>query len=126
MTDNIIYKDECYAINGAVFSVYKELGNGFLESVYQECLEYELIDRNIPFISQPKLDLFFKGRMLKQKFVPDLICYDKIIVELKTVKTVSPENEAQIINYLKCTDIKLGLIVNFGSYPKASVKRFAL
>ena len=126
MTDNIIYKDESYAINGAAFSVYKEMGNGFLESIYQECLEYELTDRKIPFISQPKLDLFFKGRLLKQKFIPDFICYDKIVVELKAVKTISVEHEAQVLNYLKSTKMKLGLIVNFGNYPKVVIKRYAL
>jgi GxxExxY protein len=126
MTDNIIYKDECYAINGAAFSVYKEMGNGFLESVYQECLEYEFADTNIPFVSQPRLDIFFKGRLLKQKFIPDFICYNKIVVELKAVKTITVEHEAQVLNYLQSTGMKLGLIINFGSYPKAVIKRYAL
>jgi GxxExxY protein len=122
----ILYKDECYAIQGAVFEVYREMGCGFLESVYQECLERELRSRNIPFITQPDLRLSYKGVLLQQTFKPDLICYSQIIVELKAVKAIAPEHIAQVINYLKATGIKLGLLVNFGDYPKATVKRLAL
>jgi GxxExxY protein len=122
----ILFKDECYAIQGAVFEVYREMGCGFLESVYQECLERELRSRNIPFITQPDLRLTYKGVLLQQTFKPDLICYSQIIVELKAVKAIAPEHIAQVINYLKATGIKLGLLVNFGDYPKATVKRLAL
>jgi len=122
----ILFKDECYAIQGAVFEVYREMGCGFLESVYQECLERELRSRNIPFITQPDLRLSYKGVLLQQTFKPDLICYSQIIVELKAVKAIAPEHIAQVINYLKATGIKLGLLVNFGDYPKATVKRLAL
>jgi GxxExxY protein len=122
----ILFKDECYAIQGAVFEVYREMGCGFLESVYQECLERELRSRNIPFITQPDLRLTYKGELLQQTFKPDLICYSQIIVELKAVKAIAPEHIAQVINYLKATGIKLGLLVNFGDYPKATVKRLAL
>ena len=122
----ILFKDECYAIQGAVFEVYREMGCGFLESVYQECLERELRSRNIPFITQPDLRLPYKGELLQQTCKPDLICYSQIIVELKAVKAIAPEHIAQVINYLKATGIKLGLLVNFGDYPKATVKRLAL
>ena len=122
----ILFKDECYAIQGAVFEVYREMGCGFLESVYQECLERELRSRNIPFITQPDLRLTYQGELLQQTFKPDLICYSQIIVELKAVKAIAPEHIAQVINYLKATGIKLGLLVNFGDYPKATVKRLAL
>ena len=122
----ILFKDECYSIQGAVFEVYREMGCGFLESVYQECLERELRSRNIPFITQPDLRLTYKGELLQQTFKPDLICYSQIIVELKAVKAIAPEHIAQVINYLKATGIKLGLLVNFGDYPKATVKRLAL
>ena len=122
----ILFKDECYAIQGAIFEVYREMGCGFLESVYQECLERELRSRNIPFITQPDLRLTYKGELLQQTFKPDLICYSQIIVELKAVKAIAPEHIAQVINYLKATGIKLGLLVNFGDYPKATVKRLAL
>ena len=119
----ILFKDECYAIQGAIFEVYREMGCGFLESVYQECLERELRSRNIPFINQPDLRLTYKGDLLQQTFKPDLICYSQIIVELKAVKAIAPEHIAQVINYLKATGIKLGLLVNFGDYPKATVQR---
>ena len=102
------------------------MGCGFLESVYQECLERELSVRDIPFRAQIDLQLAYKGSPLRQTYKSDLICYDQIIVELKAVKELAAEHEAQILNYLKATGMKLGLLVNFGSYPKATIKRFAL
>ncbi|MFN4081450.1 MAG: GxxExxY protein [Saprospiraceae bacterium] len=126
MSEKIIYKDESYAIQGAIFEVYREMGCGFLEAVYQECLEREMRARNIPFVAQAELNLTYKGEPLLQKYKPDIICYDKIIIELKAVKQIAPEHEAQVINYLKATNMKLGLLVNFGAYPKADIRRFAL
>lgn len=123
MEDKIIFREKAYSIQGAVFDVYREMGNGFLEAVYQECLEIELRNRNIPFVSQEKLALSYKGDLLKQKFYPDLICYNKIIVEIKATNQTAPLHEAQVINYLKTTKMKLGLLVNFGTYPKVSIKR---
>jgi GxxExxY protein len=122
-TDKIVYKNESYAILGACFEVYKEKGCGFLEAVYQECLEIELAMQNIPFQPQSELALDYKGRTLKQKYVPDVICYGKIIVELKAVKELTDEHRAQVHNYLKATGMKLGLLVNFGHYPKVEYER---
>ena len=85
-----------------------------------------MTNKRVPFTSQPDLKLYYKGEPLKQSYKPDLICYDKIIIELKAVKEFSPEHDAQILNYLRGTGMKLGLLVNFGSYPKATIKRFAL
>jgi GxxExxY protein len=124
--EKILFKEECYEIQGAIFEVYREMGCGFLESVYQECLEKELSQKGIPFVSQQELQLTYKGEPLKQTYKPDLICYKQIIVELKAVKDLSPEHKAQVINYLKATGMKLGLLVNFGTYPKASITRLAL
>ena len=126
MFEKIIYQEESYAIQGAIFEVYREMGSGFLESVYQECLEMELKNRNIPFIAQPQLELSYKGEILNQKYRTDIICYSKIIVELKAVKEIAPEHEAQILNYLHATNLRLGLLVNFGSNSKVDVRRFAL
>ncbi len=123
--EKIIYSDESYEIQGAVFSVYREMGCGFLEAIYQECLEMELSLRRIPFIAQPELRITYKGKALNHIYKPDLLCYDKIIVELKAVSEIAAVHGAQIINYLKVTNMKLGLLANFGSYPKASIKRFA-
>ena len=122
----ILYKDECYKIQGAVFEVYREMGCGFLEAVYQECLEKELTRQRIPFMSQPVLQLSYKGEVLKQTYKPDLICYNAIIVEIKALSEATGEHTAQVLNYLKATDMKLGLLVNFGCYPKATVDRIVL
>ena len=125
MTD-LIFKEESFAIQGAVFEVYRQMGSGFLESVYQECLERELKSRKIPFIAQPELKLLYKGQSLRQSFKPDLICYDKIIVELKAAEAIAGEYKAQVLNYLKATEFKLGLLVNFGSHPKVQICRLVL
>jgi GxxExxY protein len=124
--EKIIYKDESYAIQGAVFDVYREMGCGFLEAVYQECLLKELQIRQIPFVAQQLLQLSYKGQRLEQTYRPDFVCYDKIVLELKAVKDIGPEHKAQVINYLKATGMKLGLLVNFGAHPKAVISRLAL
>lgn len=113
-------------IRGAVFEVYKEMGCGFLEAVYQECLEKELSKRGIPFVAQQEIQLMYKGEALRQTYKPDLICYNKIILELKAVKDIAPEYKAQVINYLKATNLKLGLLINFGSHPKVQIERLVL
>ena len=122
----IIYPDESYAIMGACFNVYKEMGCGFLESVYHECLEIEFDQIGIPFISEKEISLKYRQRTLKKTFKPDFICYDKIIVELKAVSRLTDEHQAQVLNYLNATEFKLGLLVNFGHYPKLEYKRLAL
>ena len=122
----LIYEDETYAIKGAVFEVYKTMGAGFLEAVYQESLEEELRARGIPFTPQAEIKIEYKGKVLHQFYKADIICYDKIIVELKAVSSLLPEHSAQLFNYLKATNMKLGLLVNFGHYPGVEVKRIAL
>ena len=124
--EKIIYKEESYAIQGAIFEVYKELGCGFLESVYQESLEKELILRNIPFQSQKEFLVFYKGDPLRQIFRVDLVCYDKILLELKAVKEINDEHRAQIMNYLKISGLRLGLLVNFGQSVRATVERIVM
>lgn len=124
--EKILYKNECYLIQGAVFEVYREMGCGFLEVVYQECLEKEFTYKRIPFYSQKEILLTYKGEKLEQRYKPDLICYDKIIVELKAVKELANEHKAQLFNYLKATGHKLGLLVNFGHYPKVQIERIIL
>ena len=123
--ENIIFKEESYQIQGAVFDVYREMGCGFLEAVYQECLEKELLIRGVPFSARQELNLFYKNRPLSQKYKPDFICYEKIIVEIKAVKEIAAEHKAQVLNYLKATNCELGVLVNFGSYPKATILRIA-
>jgi len=122
-TSELIYKDESYAIIGACFAVYKEKGCGFLELVYHECLEIEFELQNIPFFSKPPQTLQYRGRTLVQTFTPDFICYGKIIVEIKAVSAVADEHRAQLLNYLSATRCNLGLLVNFGHYPKMEYER---
>ncbi|MCF6312475.1 MAG: GxxExxY protein [Verrucomicrobiales bacterium] len=122
----LIFEKESFAIRGAVFEVYKEMGCGFLEAVYQECIEKELGNRGIAFVAQAELRLKYKEEALKLSYKPDFICYDKIILELKAVKDISDQHRAQIINYLKATGMELGLLINFGSHPQVEIERFVL
>jgi GxxExxY protein len=119
----LIYKDESYAIIGACFEVYKDKGCGFLEPVCHGCLEIELEFQRIPFLSKPPQTLQYRGRTLVQTFSPDFICYEKIILEIKAVSALCDEHRAQVLNYLSATDCKLGLLVNFGHYPKLEYER---
>ncbi|MEI7730062.1 MAG: GxxExxY protein [Verrucomicrobiota bacterium] len=123
--NDLIYKDEAYKIIGACFEVYNDKGCGFLEAVYQECLEIELSMKGIPFVSKPQVALTYKGHPLKCTYQPDLICYGKIVVELKAVSTLVDEHRAQVINYLNATGYELGLLVNFAHYPKLEYERLA-
>jgi GxxExxY protein len=123
MTGDFPLKDETHQILGACFEVYNTMGTGYLESVYQECLEIELATRKIPYRAQESLSLRFKGRELNRTFAPDLLCFDKIIVELKAVRLLLPEHRAQLIHYLKATSLEVGLLVNFGTYPKIEYER---
>ncbi len=122
----IIYRVESYEIMGACFEVYKEKGCGFLEAVYQECLEIEFNERKLPFKSQPQLALTYKGKALKTKYTSDFICHEKIVLELKAVSSLTDEHRAQVQNYLRATKLRLGLLVNFGHYPKVEYERIAL
>ncbi len=121
--NRLIFESQTYEIRGAVFEVYRELGCGFLESVYQECLEIEFQKRKIPYLAQHRLNLTYKGQILNQIYIPDFMCFDEVIVEIKAISTITGEHRAQIMNYLKATNKKLGLLVNFGSFPKATVER---
>ena len=122
----LVFEEKTFAIRGVIFEVYREMGPGFLESVYQECVEQELTRKGIPFRSKPDLVLFYKDRPLEQNFRPDLVCYDQIILELKAVKAIGPEHRAQLLNYLRASKLRLGLLVNFGSHPKAEIERYLL
>ncbi len=119
----IIYKDESFQIIGACFEVYKEMGCGFVEAVYQECLELEFGIRELPYKAQSELQLSYKGRALLHRYIPDFVLFDKIVLEIKAVKELAEEHLAQAHNYLKATGYRLGLLVNFGHYPKVEYQR---
>jgi GxxExxY protein len=123
--EEIIYKKESYAIIGACFEVYNTKGCGFLEPVYHECLAIEFEHQRIPAISKPSLTPSYRGRTLLQTYQPDFICFDKIVLELKTVSRLADEHRAQLLNYLHAIGFELGLLVNFGHYPKLEYERIA-
>ena len=121
----LIYKEESYKIIGACIEVHNELGSGFLEPIYQEALEVELTNQNIPFQREAPLPVKYKGLVLNKSYIADFILYDKIVLELKALDALSTVHESQVLNYLKATGFKLGLLVNFGQ-PKLQYKRLVL
>ncbi len=114
----LIYEEETYRILGACFEFYRQMGCGFLESVYHNCLILELKEQGIPFNSKPQIRISYKDQPIEGHFEPDFICFDKIIVELKATASLSDIFRAQVHNYLKATELKVGLLVNFGHHPK--------
>lgn len=123
--DEFLHEQETYQIIGACFEVCKEQGCGFVESVYQECMEIELELKAIPFAAKKPVRLAYKERPLKHTYEPDLLCFSKIVVELKAVSALTGEHRAQLLNYLNATGLEVGLLVNFGHYPKLEYERMA-
>ena len=109
-----ILSDETYKIIGACMEVHRELGCGFLEAVYQEALEKEFILRKIPFVRESKINIKYKSVVLEKSYFADFICYEEVIIELKAISCLDGTHTAQIVNYLKATDLEIGLLVNFG------------
>lgn len=122
----LVSEAETHAILGVCFEVYREKGCGFLEDVYQECLEIEFEIRGVPFAIKPPLDLEYKGRKLRKKYEPDFTCYGKVLLEIKAAKTLEDSHRAQLMNYMRATGIRVGLLVNFGHHPKAQHERFVI
>jgi len=116
------FERETYQILGTCSEVYKDKGCGFNEEDYKECLEIEFGDREIPYSSQTELDLFYKGRKLRKKYKPDFMCFDDIIVKIKAARKLADSDTYQVINYLKATGRKVGLLVNFNHFPKWNMK----
>jgi GxxExxY protein len=123
---SFLFGREAFAIRGAIFQVYRTMGCGFLEAVYQECLALELAKRAIPFEAQQALRLSYGATQLKQSYVSDFVCFGAILLEIKAVRTLAPEHRAQLLNYLRATDLQLGLLVNFGASPGVEIERLAL
>jgi GxxExxY protein len=124
--EKVLFKEESFAIQGAIYDVYREIGNGFLEAVYQECLAIEFRRQNIPFEAQKSLSIAYRVEPLQQMYRADFVCFDAIVVELKVARDLAPEHRAQVLNYLKATGLHLGLLVNFGHHPKAQIARIVL
>lgn len=110
----LLFEEESYKIIGICMEVHKKLGTGFLESVYQEVLQKEFVKKDIPFEQQKKLQLYYDQVPLKKYFIADFVCFDKIIIEIKSVSFMNDKAKQQVINYLKATNFKLGLLINFG------------
>ena len=125
MNNDILYKEECYKIIGACMEVHKELGPGFLEPVYQEALSLEFYIQGIQFEKEKDIRIVYKGKTLDKWYKADFLCFDKIIVELKALSELSNDHIAQLLNYLKATKLRVGLLVNFGS-PSLVYKRLIL
>ena len=123
---DLVYSEECYKIMGATFEVYKDKGSGFLEAVFQECMELELGFQQNPYTAQQSLSLAYKGHQLKQGYVADFVCYGKIILGLKAVGKIADEHRSQLSNYLNATGYRLGLLINFGHHPKLEWERMVL
>jgi GxxExxY protein len=120
----LLLKEEVFAVVGAAIEVHRELGCGFLEAVYQEAMELELADRNLPFLPQVALRITYKTRTLKKEYVADLLCFGQLIVELKAIDRLTSVEEAKLLNYLKATGLRVGLLVNFGASGRLEWKRF--
>ena len=117
---------EGYAFMGAAFEVHNVMGGGMLEEIYQQSLEVELVLRQIPFVRKHELKVYYKGRELERRYMPDLFVFEKIVVELKSVATLCPEHEAQLMNYMRITHSPIGYLVNFGPIGKLQYERFIL
>ncbi len=122
----LVLKEEVYQVIGAAMDVYYQLGRGFLEPIYQEAFEIELGRRGLPFEHQKELTVLYKGIPLEKKYVPDLICFNQIIVELKALDRLTGVEEAQLLNYLRMTSMGVGLLINFGSRVKLEWKRYVI
>lgn len=119
----IVLKDESYAIMGACFEVYKEKGPGFTEPIYHECLELEFAEQKLAAVSKPQLEIDYKGQKLIKRVEPDFVCYGKVILEIKAVKSLADDHRAQLTNYLRATGFQLGLLVNFSGQPQLEWER---
>lgn len=121
--DKLIYEELTYKVIGAGQEVYKELGPGYLESVYEDALCYELNSKNIGFQRQLELDVHYKDVVFERRFRADLLIENKVLVENKAIKKITQQDEAQLINYLKTTSLRVGLLFNFGGEKFEFIRR---
>lgn len=123
--EEIIYQAQSYRIIGLCMEVHKYLGKGFIEIVYKDAIEYEFQNAGIPYEREKEYLINYKGLTLPHKFYADFVVYDKILIEAKAVKALTDEHLAITLNYLKVSQLKLGLLVNFGE-PSLTSKRIVL
>ena len=120
------YAEEGFALMAAAFEVHNVLGGGLLEEIYQESLEIELELRDIPYRRKTELRVYYKDRQLKKTYIPDLLVFNNLVVELKSMNALAPEHEAQLLNYMRITRHSVGYLINFGPTGKLQWKRFLL
>lgn len=125
LVEDPLYKDEVFKIIGAAYETQKTLGPGFLAAVYQEAFEYELAAQEVPFVSRQNLQIHYKNSVLKNTYTADLVAYDKIIIQIKAMESLTLKEEAELMNCLRATGIRLGLLLNFGT-KKLEWKRSSL
>jgi len=125
-SDGLMYEDEGCKLMGAAFEVYNQLGHGMAEEVYQQCLAIELELRRIPFVAKRKLTMLYKDRLIKKTYEPDFYVFDAIVVEIKAVKQLASEHEAQLFNYMRLSRQPVGYLMNFGQKGDLVWKRFIL
>jgi GxxExxY protein len=121
--EDLSIEDMTYLVRGALYNVYNEVGSGLPEKVYQECLNIEFAKQEIPFVSEPNIRLNYKNQALVTTFRPDFICFGNILVEIKAIAELEDRHLGQTLSYLRCLNMKLGLLVNFGTYPNLDIKR---
>lgn len=123
MEEELLLRNEVYQVVGAGIEVHRDLGAGFAEAVYQEAMELELGFRGIPFLAQMPLKIYYKGRELNKSYCADFVCFGQLLVEIKAQDRLYPRDESQLLNYLKATGLKVGLLLNFGYYGRLERKR---
>ena len=117
---------EGYELMGAAFEVYNEMNGGLLEEIYQQCMEEELTLRQMQFDSKKELSVYYKQKKLDKVYIPDLYVFNAIMVELKAVKELNDEHRAQLMNYMRITDTKVGYLINFGKMKELEWERYIL
>jgi GxxExxY protein len=122
----LVLRDEVYEIIGAALEVYWKLGAGLAEPIYQEAMGIELNQRGLPFEAQQELRIWYKEHLLDKKYFPDFVCFNAIIVELKSLARLTPIEEGQLLNYMKITRMRVGLLINFGGRPRLEWKRYVI
>ncbi|RIK76659.1 GxxExxY protein [candidate division KSB1 bacterium] len=123
MESKLLYGELTYAIIGAAMEVHRILGQGFLEYVYEEALCYELASQKILFERQMELDIYYKDHLIPRKYRADLVVDGKVIVDNKATSGLTEVDEAQLLNYLKATKIRVGLLLNFGTPSLQHLRR---
>jgi GxxExxY protein len=122
----LLFKHQVYTIVGAAFEVYNILGPGFLEAVYQDALIVEFTQRQIPFVAHQEIRITYKGHRLSKSYIPDFLCHNSVIVEIKATERLTPTDQAQLLNYMKAAQLTTGLLINFGPAKNMEWKRMVL